>query len=138
VSHPNERTQQPSSGPTHPVNASSPRTNRIAVAALVCAILFAPLGLILGYMAESQIKRTGEHGSGLTRAALIIGWIQVLPALLAVLWVGCDALARTVHAGAFLGYGGDRGDSVGGSLLLVIVLVLLVAGILSAKKRRYR
>ncbi|MGR2753308.1 DUF4190 domain-containing protein [Agromyces arachidis] len=36
------------------------------------------LGLVFGYMALSQIKRTGERGHGLALAAVILGWIGVL------------------------------------------------------------
>ena len=49
-------------------------TNGTAIAALVFAILLAPMGIVLGYIARSQIKRTGEAGGGMATAALIIGW----------------------------------------------------------------
>jgi hypothetical protein len=39
------------------------------------------LGIILGHVARSQIKRTGEGGRGLATAALIIGWVFTLIAL---------------------------------------------------------
>lgn len=60
-------------------------TNGTAIAALVLALLFAPLGIILGHIALAQIKRSGEGGAGLAKAALIIGYILVLPALIALL-----------------------------------------------------
>ena len=60
------------------------RTNGLAVVALVLAFLFPLIGLILGYVARSQIKRTGEGGSGMALAAIILGWIFTL---LAVAWV---------------------------------------------------
>jgi peptidyl-prolyl cis-trans isomerase B (cyclophilin B) len=50
-------------------------TNGTAIAALVFAILVAPVGIVLGYVARSQIKRTGEAGGGIATAALIIGWV---------------------------------------------------------------
>ena len=49
-----------------------PGTNGLAVASLVCAFLFAPLGLVFGLIAKSQIKRTGEDGDGLATAGIII------------------------------------------------------------------
>jgi hypothetical protein len=65
-----------------------PRTNPLAVAALVCGIgQFFTLGLgtipavILGHMSHRQIRRTGEQGSGLATAGLVLGWIGV------ALWV---------------------------------------------------
>lgn len=47
-------------------------TNGLAVASLVCAFLFAPLGLIFGLVAKSQIKRTGEEGDGIATAGIIL------------------------------------------------------------------
>jgi Domain of unknown function (DUF4190)/DUF1707 SHOCT-like domain len=65
-----------------------PRTNPLAVAALVCGIgQFFTLGLgtipavILGHMSHRQIRRTGEQGSGMATAGLVLGWIGV------ALWV---------------------------------------------------
>lgn len=60
------------------------RTNGTAIAALVFALLFAPLGLVLAYIARGQIRRTGEGGIGLAKAAMIIGWITLLPLLAGV------------------------------------------------------
>jgi hypothetical protein len=53
-------------------------TNVTAIAALVCAILVAPAGIVLGYVARSQIRRTGEAGGGMATAALIIGWVLTI------------------------------------------------------------
>jgi len=65
-----------------------PRTNPLAVAALVCGIAqFFTLGLgtipavILGHMSHRQIRRTGEQGYGMATAGLVLGWIGV------ALWV---------------------------------------------------
>ncbi|MGH3967009.1 MAG: DUF4190 domain-containing protein [Mycobacterium sp.] len=64
-------------------------TNGTAVAALICAFLFPPLGIILGHVARSQIKRTGEEGGGLALAALILGyiWAAIMLAIFIVLLV---------------------------------------------------
>jgi hypothetical protein len=35
----------------------------------------APVGAILGHIARKQIRQTGEEGSGLATAGIIIGWI---------------------------------------------------------------
>ena len=68
-----------------------PRTNPLAVAALTCGVAeFLTLGLtaipavVLGHMARSQIRRTGEHGSGLALAGLILGWLAIIMFVLAV------------------------------------------------------
>lgn len=48
-------------------------TNTMAILALVMAFVFAPAGLILGIVARKQIARTGEEGSGLALAGIIVG-----------------------------------------------------------------
>lgn len=50
-------------------------TNTLAILALVLAFVFAPAGLVLGFIARRQIKETGESGDGLALAGLIIGAI---------------------------------------------------------------
>ncbi|KUI31298.1 cyclophilin [Mycobacterium sp. IS-1742] len=63
--------------PGHPGGYPRPRTtNSWAVAALVCALLVAPLGIVFGHLSLSQIKRTGEDGRGLALAGLIIGYLM--------------------------------------------------------------
>jgi len=60
-------------------------TNAFAIASLVCAfaqVMFGPLAtilaIVLGYIARSQIKRTGERGAGLALAGLILGWAALI------------------------------------------------------------
>ena len=53
-------------------------TNTMAILALVFGILVAPLGLVFGFVARSQIKKTGEDGDGLALAGIIIGGIFTL------------------------------------------------------------
>jgi peptidyl-prolyl cis-trans isomerase B (cyclophilin B) len=50
-------------------------TNALAIVSLVCAFLFAPLGIIFGHMSLSQIKKTGEEGRGLAIAGLVISYM---------------------------------------------------------------
>jgi hypothetical protein len=50
-------------------------TNTMAILSLVLAFVFAPAGLILGIVARKQIARTGEEGSGLALAGIIVGGI---------------------------------------------------------------
>src|SRR3954464_11328606 len=71
---------------------SPPPTNPMAIAALVCALTIAPVGLGLGIAARRQIRRTGESGDGLALAGIIVGSIVtgiyvLLLALLVVSWV---------------------------------------------------
>jgi hypothetical protein len=66
---------QPGSYPGYPQQpyAAPPATNTMAILALIFAFVLAPLGLVFGFVAKSQIKRTGESGDGLALAGIIIG-----------------------------------------------------------------
>jgi peptidyl-prolyl cis-trans isomerase B (cyclophilin B) len=75
------------------------QTNGMAIAALVAALLFAPLGIIFGHIARAQIRRTGEAGSGLALAGLIIGYLFtigaiVLTVIMVILFV---VVANDIH-----------------------------------------
>jgi len=50
------------------------RTNVLAVIAFICAFFVSIVGAILGIIALRQIKRTGELGSGLAKAAIAVGF----------------------------------------------------------------
>src|SRR5690242_3750093 len=86
---------QPSWGPPPgypPYPAYPPPTNPLAIAALVCALTIAPVGLGLGIAARRQIRRTGEGGDGLALAGIIIGGIVtgiyvVLIVVLVITWI---------------------------------------------------
>lgn len=56
---------------------ATPRTNTFAIVAIVTVWFGAILGLVFGYIALSQIKRTGEGGRGLALAAVIIAWVAI-------------------------------------------------------------
>jgi peptidyl-prolyl cis-trans isomerase B (cyclophilin B) len=56
----------------------------MAIASLVCAFLFAPLGIVFGHISMSQIKRTGEQGRGLAIAGLIISYVLTILTILVV------------------------------------------------------
>ncbi|NYJ06559.1 DUF4190 domain-containing protein [Petropleomorpha daqingensis] len=76
--------------PPYPVYA--PPTNPMAIAALVCALTIAPVGLGLGIAARKQIRRTGEGGDGLALAGIIIGgivtgiWVLMI-VILIISWI---------------------------------------------------
>jgi len=75
-------------------------TNTMAILALVMAFVFAPAGLILGIVARKQIARTGEEGSGLALAGIIVGGIfTAFFALIIVLWI--VAFAAFTSGGGF-------------------------------------
>ena len=82
---------RPSVGyPPVPVN----RTNPLAIASLVCGLcqFFLPFiagipAIICGHNARSQIRRTGEDGSGMALAGLILGYVGVIGPILLILLV---------------------------------------------------
>lgn len=88
--------QVPSQGyiPYAPYGVPVKRNNGLAVASLVCScagfVLFIPavLGIIFGFVARSQIRRSGgtQSGDGLAIAGIIVGfaWIALLVILGAV------------------------------------------------------
>ena len=56
----------------------------MAIASLICAFLFAPLGIVFGHISLSQIKRTGEDGHGLAVAGLVISYLVTVGSIIAV------------------------------------------------------
>ena len=58
--------------------------NVLAVAAVIAAILTGFGGIVLGFIALSQVRRTGEAGESNARSAIILGflWIFVVAAWL--------------------------------------------------------
>ena len=86
--------------PYDPYGYPGPRpTNGLAIASLICAFLFAPLGIIFGHISLSQIKRTGEQGHGLAVAGLVISYLITVGTILALAAVTLLAvmLARNVQ-----------------------------------------
>lgn len=72
-------------------------TNGMAVASLVCAFVFAPLGIIFGHISLSQIKRTGEEGHGLAVAGLIISYLITVGTVIALTAVVLFTIAVARH-----------------------------------------
>ena len=68
-----------------PVYVRGPRNNSNAVASLVigilswflCPIVGAVIAVILGHTARGQIRRSGEGGSGMALAGLILGYAHL-------------------------------------------------------------
>ena len=52
-------------------------TNGMAIAALITGLTMAPLGIIFGHIALSQIKRTGQDGRGMAIAGLVLGYVSL-------------------------------------------------------------
>ncbi|MGV0715517.1 DUF4190 domain-containing protein [Mycolicibacterium sp. XJ662] len=75
------------------------KTNGMSIAALVCSLVFAPLGIIFGHIALSQIKRTGEDGKGFAIAGLVIGYIftALLVVYIVVVVIFLGALGSAIN-----------------------------------------
>jgi peptidyl-prolyl cis-trans isomerase B (cyclophilin B) len=70
----------------HPGYPRPHSTNALAIVSLVCAFVFAPLGILFGHISLSQIRKTGEEGRGLAIAGLVISYlITVCTTLVVVL-----------------------------------------------------
>lgn len=67
-----------------PYGAYPQPTNALAIASLVCAFVFAPLGIAFGHISLSQIKKSGEGGRGLAVAGLVISYLITALAILVV------------------------------------------------------
>lgn len=85
TSHPEPPNQQPQQYQQQPQFQPMQRssTNGLAIASLICAFFFFPLGIIFGHVALSQIKKNNQGGSGLATAGLIISYLALLFVLFA-------------------------------------------------------
>jgi hypothetical protein len=70
----------PGGGP--PVPLVPPKNNSLAIASLICGVgqvMLWPLitipAIVLGHIARRQIRQTGEAGSGMATAGLILGYV---------------------------------------------------------------
>lgn len=75
-------------GPAAPA-ASTAQTNVFAILSLILALVgFSIPGIVLGHLALSQIKRTGEGGHSLAFAAVVIGYIAVgVVVVVGIIWL---------------------------------------------------
>jgi peptidyl-prolyl cis-trans isomerase B (cyclophilin B) len=63
----------------------SNKTNGLAIASLITSFFISIVGIILGHVALSQIKRTGENGRGLAIAGLVIGYVSLAIGIIAAI-----------------------------------------------------
>jgi hypothetical protein len=93
---------QPTPPPSTPYTGSgapAQRTNTLAIVALILGIVIPIGGIICGPIALSQIKRTGESGSGLAKAGLIIGIVLTLLGIIVTI-AYVALIAAAVSSGA--------------------------------------
>jgi hypothetical protein len=66
----------PGPGPYGYVVYQQPPLNTNALLALVLgAMVLPPLGIYFGYKAREEIARTGQRGSELATAGIVVGWV---------------------------------------------------------------
>lgn len=61
------------------------RTHFTGVLALLCAIVFWPAGIILGYQARREARQTGDGDDRLALVALVIGYIAAVLTIIVVI-----------------------------------------------------
>jgi hypothetical protein len=81
------------------VGGPAARTNPMAIWGLVCAFLFAPLGLIFSVIGLNQIPRRRERGRGLAVAGLVVSLV-VLAAGALVLTMVAEEVGNQLAADA--------------------------------------
>jgi hypothetical protein len=88
--------------PYYPQVAPLPPTNGLALGSMICGIaeiftlgLAAIPAVILGHLARSQIRQTGERGDGMAVAGLVLGYLAIAGWALVILLVS----ARSGSAG---------------------------------------
>jgi hypothetical protein len=86
--------------PYYPQVAPLPPTNGLALGSMICGIaeiftlgLAAIPAVILGHLARSQIRQTGERGDGMAVAGLVLGYLAIAGWALVILLV-------TAHTGS--------------------------------------
>jgi Domain of unknown function (DUF4190) len=82
----------------------APQTNGLAVAALVCGVAQIAAGpltgipaIILGHVARSRIRQTGEQGAGMALAGVILGYVGLVLFVLLVIGIIAAVSTVTVH-----------------------------------------
>jgi hypothetical protein len=77
--------------------ATAAKTNVLAIVSLVTSILgFSLVGIITGHIGLSQIKKSGEAGSGLAIAGLVIGYISIVALVLFIFFFGAAFIAAAM------------------------------------------
>ncbi|WP_061000173.1 DUF4190 domain-containing protein [Mycobacterium sp. SMC-16] len=61
--------------------AFNPKTNTMAIVALVLGVVFPLAAIPFGHVARSQIRRTGEQGGWMAIVGLILGYLTVASAI---------------------------------------------------------
>lgn len=87
---------------TAPAAAPARPTNTLAIIALIGAFVIPLAGIIVGFIALGQIKKTGEAGHGLALAGVVLGFVFSILYLLLI--VGSVLIPLLIVGTAGYGY----------------------------------
>ncbi|WP_394553363.1 DUF4190 domain-containing protein [Agromyces sp. MMS24-JH15] len=87
-----------SQGAVAPAGLGAGRTNGLALASIIVVWFSSIVGLILGHVALSQIRKTGEDGRGMAVTAVSVGWVFTALSVIG------GIIVAIVYANAFRGY----------------------------------
>jgi Domain of unknown function (DUF4190) len=65
----------PPAAPVYQPAAAGPKTNVLAIVGFILAFVVTVAGIVVSFIALSQIKKTGEGGHGLALAGVILGFV---------------------------------------------------------------
>ena len=82
--------------------AAGPKTNVLAIIALIGGFVLPLAGIIVGFIALKQIKTTGEGGRGLAIGGIIAGFVV---GTLTILIVAFSVILPLIIVGSYGGYG---------------------------------
>ncbi|MFF1633118.1 DUF4190 domain-containing protein [Leifsonia sp. NPDC058248] len=75
---PQQPQYQPAPGAPQYQPGQQPGYNTMAIVAFILSFFISLVGVILGFVALSQIKKTGEQGRGFAIAGIIIGFAEIV------------------------------------------------------------
>ncbi len=89
--------------PQQPYSAqpAGPKTNVLAIIALIGGFVIPLAGIIVGFIALNQIKTTGEAGRGLAIAGIVVGFVVGALTLLAI---AVSLIIPLMFVGSYGGY----------------------------------
>lgn len=94
-----------------------PRTNALAVLAIIGVWFLGIVGVIFGHLALRRITRSGERGRGIALAAIIIGYLRIALTAAVIVLLVCTGgrLLQSLDgpSASYLGLDAERYDELG-------------------------
>jgi hypothetical protein len=89
----------------YPRQIARPAVDSMAIAALACGMgefftmgLTAIPAIVLGHIARRRVRQTGQRGDGIAMAGLILGWVGLIAAIIAVLIIAASVSRHSIHS----------------------------------------